>query len=372
MKYIVTSDIHLGHVRTPTEHIIASFKRQILTDANTDIDALFIAGDMFDRLLDFNSKEVHLIISFFNYLLSYCAANNVLLRVLEGTPGHDWQQSQILIKLNDIRTNKCDVRYYKALDIEYIPSISKHVLYIPDEWANTHREIEDQIQAKLNEYNISHVDIALLHGQFGYQVAGKNYGGLYYNEDYFLKLVTGYIHIGHYHVASSFNRILANGSLDRLAHGEESDKGHMLVNGTAHLFIPNTKAFIYKTINVIATTTQDRLDKQIRKFPVGSHIRLLLSQDHPFSQIFSELKLKYLDYNLKRQVKESSSEPSSVAYILSDNEIEFNSLFSLSGDVHGTIVDLIHSKHILTDNEDKKLMKYLEIFKEPENARDTN
>ena len=140
IKYLVTSDVHLGHENTPTTHIIQSFKTHILSDKHKDIDILFISGDLFDRLLDLNSKEVYFIIEFFNYLLSYCTVNNIRLRVLEGTPSHDWGQSQILVKLNDIRTNKCDLKYHKVLDIEYIEELNHHILYIPDEWTNSHDE----------------------------------------------------------------------------------------------------------------------------------------------------------------------------------------------------------------------------------------
>ena len=69
MKYIVTSDIHLGHKNTPTEHIIRSFKTHILNDKNKDIDVLFIAGDLFDHLLYLNTKEAQQSIAFIHHLL---------------------------------------------------------------------------------------------------------------------------------------------------------------------------------------------------------------------------------------------------------------------------------------------------------------
>jgi len=371
MKYLVTSDVHLGHLKTPTKHIINSFKKHILNEQNTDIDVLFISGDLFDRLLDLNSKEVQEIIEFFNHLLTYCIIYDIMIRVLEGTPSHDWQQSQILVKLNDIRVHKADLKYFKILDIEYNERIKKHILYIPDEWSNDHADIEKQIKAKLHEHCITQVDIAILHGQFKYQFAGKPYHGFFYKEDYFLELVRGFIHIGHYHIYNPFDRILPNGSLERLAHGEEAAKGFIIVNDDSYTFIENTSAFIYKTINITAATTLERLDKHIVKYPPGSHIRLLLSKDHPFYITFGELKLRYIDYNVKKITKENISESSSVTYILSDNELEFNDKFVLEANIHSTLVDIITNKHTLNSIENTKLLNYISIFKEV-NSNESN
>lgn len=367
MKYLVTGDDHLGHLKTPTQHIIASFKKFILSEQNKDADVLFIEGDLFDRLLDLNSKEVQLIIEFFNYLLSYCVANNILLRVLEGTPSHDWQQSQTLVKLNEIRTHKCDLKYHKVLDIEYIERINKHVLYIPDEWTNSHDDMERQIKDKLNEHSITQIDIAICHGQFPYQYAGRPYHGFHYKEEYFLRLVKGFIHVGHYHNHNPMDRILPAGSLERLAHGEEEPKGFIVVNDDTWTFVENTDAWTYKTLNITAATTVEKLDKQIAKYRPGSYIRLLLNKDHPFNITFSELKLRYLDYHLKKITKENVSERAKITYILSDAELEFDNKFILEANIHQTLVDIVATKHTLNSVENSKLMNYISIFKEVEN-----
>ena len=368
MKYVVTSDVHLGHPKTPTTHIIASFKKHILNDLNRDIDALFVSGDFFDRLLDLNAKDVHYIVEFFNHLLTYCIRNDICLRVLEGTPSHDWQQSQILVKLNDIRDVKCDLKYHKSLDIDYIDKLGKHVLYIPDEWVNTHEELEKQIQQKLIEHHISQVDIAILHGQFKYQFAGKPYHGFYFREEYFLRLVRGFIHVGHYHTYTYLDRIIANGSLERLAHGEEQPKGYVRVEDDRYSFIENTSAYIYKTLHATASMTLDKLDKQIAKYPADSHIRLLMSKDHPFNVTFAEVKLRYPDHHLKKLIKEQAAEDSSITYILSESEIDLDGKFILDSNIHQLLMDNILAKHQLNPIEHAKLVNYVHIFKETEHA----
>lgn len=369
MRYAAASDIHLGHLKTPTQHIINSFKTTILTEENKTLDILFINGDLFDRLLDLNTKEVSPILDFFNYLLSYCQVNDILLRVLEGTPSHDWQQSNTLFKLNEMRDNKCDLRYHKFLDIEYIERVNKYVLYIPDEWTDSHDELEFQIQEKLNQYSITKVDMAMLHGQFKYQLAGKKYNGFYFKEEYFLNLVRGYIHVGHYHMFSKFDRILANGSLERLAHGEEAAKGYVVVEDDNYVFIENKNSYIYATLNITNATTLERLDKMIAKHPVESYIRLLVSKEHEFNINFSELKLRYLDYHMKKIIKDNISDANSITYILDESdELQVSDKFILDSNIHQTLISNIKSKHELTDLEMGKLLGYVEIFKHVEEA----
>lgn len=362
MRYILTGDLHFGHTRTPTIHIINSFKKTILIPINRDIDVLFIAGDIFDRLLDFNSESVHCCIDFFNYLLSYCTVNNIKLRVLEGTPSHDWQQSFSLVKLNNIRENKCDLRYFNVLDIEYLTEFNKHILYIPDEWCKDHKELEIQIKDKLKENNISNVDIAILHGHFKYQIRGFT-APFHYKEDYFLNLVKGFIHIGHYHSFSVFNRIIAQGSLERLSHNEEEDKGYVLVTDDSYEFKVNPYSYTYKTINITKGYTLEKLDKQIAKYPKESYIRLSVSNDHDFSINFDKLKLRYLDYTLKKLNKDALSESGNVTYILDDDTIEDIEHMITNSNIHDILLTSVINKNTFIDSQIEKVKNYLIIFK---------
>lgn len=367
MKYLVTSDIHLGHLKTPTEHIINSFKKVILNEKNKDIDVLFIAGDLFDRLLDLNSKEVHVIIEFFNYLLNYCYQNDIAIRVLEGTPSHDWQQSHILLKLNNIREKPCDFKYFKTLDIEYLEKIGKYVLYIPDEWCNNHLELEKQIEEKLSLFNIHQVDIAILHGQFTYQTLGKYKPDFCFQENYFLNLVKGFIHIGHYHSFSTYDRIIANGSLERLAHGEEEPKGFVIVKGNTYTFVENTYSYTYKTILITRNMTLEALDKKIYQYPKQSYIRLVIPSNHDFNLHFKELKLRYYDYHIKRVTKDEM-EKDTRTYIKLDDTIELSMLDFTESNIYEILLNNLMSKHEYNSVQLGKIKGYISIFKEEENG----
>jgi len=359
LTYLVTSDIHLGHKRTPTKHIISSFKSYILSSANKNIQILFISGDLFDRLLDLNSIEVHEIIHFFNYLLSYCYENSIQLRILEGTPSHDWNQSYILVKLNDIRENKCDLRYFKHLDIEHNTKHDKYILYIPDEWVNDHIELEKQIQKKLIENNISSVDIAVLHGQFEYQLRGHR-TAFFFQENYFLSLVKEYIHIGHYHSFSRYDRIVANGSLERLSFNEEEPKGYVKITNGHLEFIENKNAYIYKTLQITPGTTLTKLDAQVLKYPKESYIRLFISPKSPFINDKMNFSVRYIDYNIK-VVTRDDSDINTTTYILTDeNDIHIDlSTFHIDN-LNQYLYEQITSKNTLSTSQLANLTSVLQ------------
>ena len=362
MKYLVTSDIHLGHNNTPTQHIIASFKTHILNDKHTDLDILFIAGDLFDHLLYLNTKEAQQCIAFIHYLLHYCYTNKITLMVLEGTPSHDWYQSNLIVKINDLREHKATLYYHKTLDIQYLPEHQKHILFIPDEWCKDQQELEAQITAKLQEYNIEKVDIAILHGQFRYQLQGRPSSAFCYDEGYFLNLVREHIHIGHYHVHSRFDRIIAQGSLERLVHGEEQPKGFVLVDNGIPIFLENPDAYTYMTIGITPKTTQAKLDKLIQGLRPQSHVRLALTAGSPFNQIFQELKVRYGNYHLKKIVKSPVSETSTVTYITGDDGIDFCDNLYLETNIYEALMHAIEAKHTLTEREHSKLLDYAKVF----------
>lgn len=368
--YVVTSDIHLGHDRTPTAHVIESFTSNILTEENKHIDVLFINGDLFDQPLKLNSDPAQIIIQFLHRLLDYCYFNQIKLRVLEGTPSHDWFQSSTIVRLNDVRRKKVDLVYHRSLDIEYFPEYQKHVLYIPDEWCSSQESLEQQVNQKLQEYNISKVDIAMLHGQFKYQVLYQKTHAFSYDETYFHDLVKGFIHIGHFHSHTNFDRIIANGSLERLAHGEEEDKGYLRVTGRNWVFVPNSHAYIYKTIKVTPKTDIPKLDKLIFRFPKQSYIRLQIPSSHELYETYKDLQLRYIDYHLTRK-KEEVSDGRTNTYIESADELLRASHTFTEINIYDALCQAVTTKHSLTPKEHKKFLGFAEIFIKSSISTDT-
>jgi len=310
VRYLVVSDIHFGHNNTPTLDIAQKLEKMIFNEK--DIDIIFIAGDLFDRLLDFNEPAAHEVIEFGNKLIVHCVKNKIVLRILEGTPSHDWKQSNIFEVINKNLNNACDFKYIQRLSIEYMEKFNLHILYIPDEWTHDHSDLERQIEVELNRHGISEVDIAILHGLFNFQDVSGNIP-FKFKEDYFLKLVKHYIHVGHIHTHSYYDRIIAQGSFDRLRHGEEESKGYVIAQidtdnpkNDLWVFRENFQAHIYKSITIGKKTSIERLKAKISKLPVGSYVRLIIDKDHPLYFSIDQIKNEFplIHFSKKSNTKE--------------------------------------------------------------------
>ncbi len=334
IKYLVFSDVHLGHAKTPSEHIISNLCRELLSNDKKDCDVFFCAGDFFDRLLDFNEDDVRCILVFINQLLTFCSDNQIKLRVLEGTSSHDWHQSRVFIQMNSMLPSPCDLRYVECLSVEHFVEYDMDVLYIPDNWISSTAQLRREVDAELQANKINKVDLAIMHGNFTYQTDGGGNTSYSFEEAYFLNLVKHYIHIGHYHTHTHYERIIAEGSFDRLKHGEEEKKGYVVASidtGTNFhnwAFCSNDNAYIYKTVKVWPNMDLPRLDKIMSKIPKNSHVCLKIPPSHAFNVMMDQLKIRYVDCYLTKTSSEKSEEKV-VAYINNDS-VEDMSQFVLN------------------------------------------
>ena len=93
--------VGLGHTRTNTFHVVDNLRKALPDNEETaKLDLILLAGDIFDHLLTLPQEEVDEIQAWITELLAICAKYNILLRVLEGTPSHDWKQSRQFVNLN--------------------------------------------------------------------------------------------------------------------------------------------------------------------------------------------------------------------------------------------------------------------------------
>lgn len=372
MKYIVISDIHLAHLRTPTEYIIKNLYKYFLTEENKDVDVIFIGGDVYDRSIDVKSKENLNIMTFFGHLLNFCYNNNIQLRVLKGTPGHDYDQIEVLVTLNELRKEKeigVDLKYFPILDIDYLDKFDKYVLFIPDEWSRDHDVIERDVRKRMEELGLTQVDIAITHSQFNHHIPNLPDHIFRYKEDFFLEIVKGFTHNAHVHTPNQFDRIITQGSFDRLAHGEEEDKGYVKVIDGDWTFIKNPDSFIYKTLRVTKNDTLATLDEKVSRYPEGSHIRFNLPKDNHFNLNFKDLILRYNAYRISRKVGDET-EHQLMTNIISDEEFDMSDFDFINSDFRGTVESNILNKYELNESEKSKLKDYLEIFRGSESKEE--
>jgi hypothetical protein len=296
LKMAVVSDIHLGHRRNPTAEILKNLRAAFPDDATTaELDIIYLAGDVFDDLLSLPDDEVVWIKVWIVHFLHVCKKHDVMVRVLEGTPSHDWKQSKLFTTLNEVAGIGADLQYVTTLSIEYIQRHDIHVLYVPDEWdttENTLSQVKDLLKAK----GLTQVDYAIMHGQFDYQLPEHVKAPKHIAQEY-LSLVRYLIFIGHVHVHSRFDRIVAQGSFDRLSHNEEGPKGHVRatvrdVDDMDVQFIENTGAKRFVTVkctHMELDETLHEIAEAVNGLPDGSHVRVEASAENPILTNMEEL-----------------------------------------------------------------------------------
>ena len=269
----------------------------------TELDIIFIAGDLFDTLMDMSGGEIHEIQIWAGRLMYFCARHDIRLRVLEGTPSHDWKQAKTLNTVAQLTEHPLNFRYIDSLEIETIEDLGNlNILYVPDEWSSSTELTLKQVKELLYSKGLVDVDIAIMHGAFSYQmkhIPGKHQT---HNEAEYLSLVRYYISIGHIHSFSVCDRIIAQGSFDRLAHGEEEAKGGVVItldpsNENSFVFIENKGAKGFKTITLKSKDLDKcykQIDKIVSNMQVDDYVRIKAAKDHPLYLAFDDLKSQYL------------------------------------------------------------------------------
>lgn len=300
-KIACFSDIHLGHKANDTLSILKMLNEEIFNKNLLDkINILIFAGDTFDRLLQLDYPALADIDYFFAKLINGCASRGVIFRVLEGTPSHDRGQPERFVTIAKIIDTKCDFAYVDKLSIEHIPSFDMNVLYIPDEWRVDNNETLQEVRDLMASRGLEQVDIAVMHGQFEYQIPVQGKGIPVHDAAAYEKLVRSIIFIGHVHTHSRSGKIAAQGSFDRLRHGEQEPKGYLYVeiknNAAKVFFIENKAARVYNTLKVYdldISSTALKIQEALKNQPLDICLRIEAEPEHPIFANFHQLEKDY-------------------------------------------------------------------------------
>lgn len=349
LTYLVLSDIHLGHSINKCENIVNNLRDYFKTNHKLfkTLDVIFIAGDIFDKLLITSSKDFILATEWITELILYCKSNNIRLRILEGTPSHDWRQAKLISSIIEKLDIQIDYKYVDTLYIETMNDWGFTILYIPDEYKNKASDTWKDVKKLLVSNKLTKVDVAIMHGQFNYQLPFLLESS-HIEEDY-LSIVNYYISIGHIHTPSIYKRIIAQGSFDRLAHGEEEDKGACVISITKDgdmdfKMIYNTKAMKFKTINATDLSIEE-ITKLLDKEKTGN-IRLMSNNEEYLTKNIKMLNDSYPNLNIKverKKVKEKKIK-------LLDDTMVINS-FNITKENIKELLDTEMKKHKLTKEE---------------------
>lgn len=308
------SDIHLGHPKTPTVEILKNLRKAFPDNEETGkLDIIWFGGDVFDQSLSVHDPNVTEIQLWIHQFLRMCKKRDIVVRVLEGTPSHDWRQSNLFEEANVNAHIDADLKYVDTLSIEYIERFDIHVLYVPDEWTPETDDTWRQTVQLLKSHNLEKVDYAIMHGSFTYQLPSHVKVPMHIPERY-LGIVKHYIFVGHIHKHSQYERILANGSFDRLSHGEEESKGHWRVKvggktGDELVFVKTKGAKVYRTIDCTSLSVEEALKslEQVKDLPAGSHVRVASAKNDPILTSLDLLRKQYPNLQWTSKVTETNA-----------------------------------------------------------------
>lgn len=284
-RFVSLGDVHLGHHQTPTAKIIENLDRYCTNDqVLKDVDMLIITGDLFDRLLHNADDSLHLINRWITRVLYRCAYLDVAIRIVEGTPSHDRGQSRFFVEQAKNAKINVDLYYATQLEIEHNERFGITILYIPDKWRPDTTETLEEVKLLMRKQGLEQVDYAIMHGAFEYQLPSIVKEPTHDSATY-LSLVRYFILIGHVHLVTQLERILAAGSYDRICHGEEGPKGYYDVRVRSPddydiVFVENKGAKRYDTLDCTGLETKElnvKIRKAVEALPKGSAIRLRCS-----------------------------------------------------------------------------------------------
>lgn len=363
VKLLSISDIHLGHNINKTDLIIKNLDKFFTKHSKLfkELDIICIVGDLFDRLLISSSEEHINIINWLIRLVTFCKLNNIKLRILEGTPSHDWKQARILTTFIEELNIDVDYKYIETLYIEEMNDLGISILYIPDEYKNDANDTYLEVKKLLVDKKISQVDIAYIHGQFDYQAINGHKSIKQHNSDNYLSIVKHWISVGHIHTSSINSRIIAQGSFDRLRHGEEEEKGCYYltisdIQDDTFQFLENKNAMLFKTINLEDKTLEEvllELDNEIPKLPIDSNVRIIVNNiDFVTSNI--NLANRYSNVNIKIEKKIIKEE-------VIEEEIEYETFNITKDNIIELVIDELNSKSYTTDEISNVIKELKEV-----------
>lgn len=365
IRYIVLSDIHLGDNKNTTGNIINNLLLYFKENHKlfSKLDIIIVAGDIFHKLLMTNSDDYKLAMNWLLMLSSYCNTHKIKLRILEGTKSHDWGQGNILETINKYNMGDIDFKYIDTLHIENMHDIGLSILYVPDEYKHKASDTYTEVKALLKDNNMDKVDIAVMHGQFHYQLPMVKLESSH-EEDLYHEIVKYYISVGHIHTHSVNNRILAQGSFDRLTHGQEEPKGaiYISINNITEeaewRFIENKNALTFKTLRYLDNDEidMDKLDKDIKSLKPGSYVRIIVNVDNPVLGNKKDIRKRYLGYNIDIETERQIKDTDSYIDILDMPHIDS---FHITKDTIVELMDIEMSKYNFTTIENNIYRKEL-------------
>jgi len=333
INILAISDIHFGHDKNKTENIVENLNRFFKAYSHHIVksDMIIIPGDVFDKLLSNNSRDSRLAYNWLAWLVKFCKEYGIKLRILEGTPSHDWKQVKVLDEiLKSLDLKDVDYRYVDILDIERVDDLGMSILYIPDEWKPTAKKVYEEVIRTMKKHNLEKVDMVVMHGAFNYQIPNIE-SERFHNESDYLNITNYIILAGHVHNFSQFEKILVPGSFDRLTHADEGiKKGGLYItldtdNKTfKYQFLENKTALEFITMEY-KNDNINELDAKVKKLNEDGrlkYVRIIDKAGKPeLNFLVKDLMHKYPNVKISVTNKKDEKEESKIKLGTNVNEL---------------------------------------------------
>lgn len=262
------SDIHLGHRRVDARVICANLATALFPRL-PGLKLLVLGGDLFDAGLGFSDVSVQVLLEFFITLLKQCDAHGVTVVIVRGTYSHDRTQPERLVALHKSCGFTNELRYFDTVSLSYLEALDLRIVCIPDDMPYASSDaIIAHVREQMAELGWESVDYAFVHDEFAHaQPAGATHPPKVLFRAAQFDFVRRAVLSGHIHTASQFEHVYYNGSFERLAHGEEEDKGFLYLEDDRQTlrvkFIVNEHTTLFKTIDL---TPHRDLDTALRVY----------------------------------------------------------------------------------------------------------
>lgn len=227
LRMIHIADIHFSVSGIdPIEHYKILSDQFLDKIESTTFDILAIDGDIFDHRCMGNNIALQYAILFFDRCLNRCRQINATMIVIDGTESHDDHQ---IINLfgHYLSDRTVDLRIVTKVKFEYIKGAK--VLCIPELYGMGKEYYEKFL------FNSGRYDLCFMHGMFKGAVYQEGMNDLdskkapTFTIDDFRNCL-GPIISGHVHIPGCYKRYFYyTGSPIRFRHGEEQDKGFLVV-----------------------------------------------------------------------------------------------------------------------------------------------
>ena len=248
MKILTISDLHLLVKALPLSHMLASLDRVLTRTRLSTLDAIFITGDVFDHLntaldiINASGDELDLM-CWIESFLKLAKETKTAIRIVKGTPLHDWDQSKLFVRINEIAKIGADLKYIDDVHVEYDTSLKLWIGYVPDAIRPTTEQVYTELVEKMATLGCAKLHYILAHGFCDFQ---NTHGAPAYDTSKFSDLVEYAMFCGHDHTAKQSQKVWVPGSFERWVYNDETPKGGLcstVVNGVHYVtFVENTNA----------------------------------------------------------------------------------------------------------------------------------